>query len=195
MAYDTGVGTLDQAQAALEDGNIDAAMEHYRALIEAGGPHKPTALFGLASCHARRKEWGEAETTLNQVLDYAPDFATAYAYRGAVRLELGRMDDAMKDLDRAAEMAPADAIVHVKRAEVFLRLGLLPAAHDEVRLAAKLPAPDLVFRDYTRAMVRGIEKELKSSVTRTTPPIEWGRLRPSRWLRRSQSLASATQSE
>ncbi|HKD75324.1 MAG TPA: tetratricopeptide repeat protein [Ktedonobacterales bacterium] len=194
MSYDTALVTLDQAQAALDDGHIDEAIAHYQSVIAGGGPHEASAFFGLASCHARRKQWKDAEDALNQVIERSPEFAVAYAYRGAVRLELAAVDDCLKDLDTAVEMAPNDAVVHVKRAEVFLRLGLLPAAHDEVRQAAKLPAPDVAFRDYMRAFKLGVEKELKRSVPREVPPINWGWLRGPRWLRRNGTVAPTSPS-
>jgi tetratricopeptide (TPR) repeat protein len=192
MASDNAVGSLDQAQAALEDGNIDEAMEYYHAIIEKGGPHTGSALFGLASCYARRKQWEDAERTLNLVIELAPEFASAYAYRGAVRLELAQVDDALSDLDRAVKMAPKEAIVHLKQAEVFMRLGLLPAAHDAVRRAAKLPAPDVAVRDYIRAFLIGVQKELKRSLPRETPPIHWGWLRRPQWLRRTTLAAPSS---
>ncbi|MBA3825617.1 MAG: tetratricopeptide repeat protein [Ktedonobacterales bacterium] len=192
MTYVSSAAQLDQAQAALEDGNIDQAMAYYQDIIAAGGPQKASALFGLASCYARRKEWGEAENALDEVILYAPDFATGYAYRGAVYLELARPDEAMRDLEYAVKLAPKEAIIHVKRAEVFMRLGLIPAAHDAVRRAAKLPAPDVAVRDYIRAFLLGVEKELKRSIPRENPPINWGWLHRPRWLRRASSVAPSS---
>jgi tetratricopeptide (TPR) repeat protein len=191
----SSIVALDQAQSALEDGHIDEAMEYYRSVIAKGDLHEASALLGMASCYARRKQWMDAEKALNQVIEHSPEFAIAYAYRGAVRLELAQVDDCLQDLDMAAEMAPNDAVVHVKRAEVFMRLGLLPAARDEIHLAAKLPAPDVAFRDYVRAFVLGIEKELKRSLPRESPSINWRWLHWPRWFRSNRNVVPSSLSQ
>ena len=66
--------SLAQAATFLDDGHIDQALTVYHALIATGGEEKMTALFGVASCYARRKQWEEAEEVLNQIIQQIPTF-------------------------------------------------------------------------------------------------------------------------
>lgn len=167
--------TLAEASQALEEGHVDHAFSIYRALVEQGGADELSALFGLAVCHARRQEWGEAETHLLRVLERVPSFAVARAYLGSVRLDLGRFEEAQADLDAALEMAPGNAVVRLKRAEMLLRLGLIPQAHTELQRAAKLPVHDAALRAYVRALLMTIKKEAGRSIVRrgATPAEFW----------------------
>lgn len=176
--------SLAQAATFLDDGHIDQALTVYHALIATGGEEKMTALFGVASCYARRKQWEEAEEVLNQIIQQIPTFAEAFAYRGAVRLDLGNVDESIADLDHAVAIDPTSAVVYLKQAEVYLRLGLLPLAHSAVRSAARLTAPDIATRDYIRTFALTIEKELKRSIPRYVPPFDLGWLRHLPWSRR-----------
>jgi pentatricopeptide repeat protein len=193
MASDEMISpSLAQAEAFLDDGHIDQALAVYHALIAAGGEDKMTALFGVASCYARRKQWEEAEEVLNQVIQQIPTFAEAFAYRGAVRLDLGHVDESIADLDQAVAINPTSAVVYLKQAEVYLRLGLLPLAHTAVRTAARLTAPDIVTRDYIRTFALTIDKEMKRSISRYVPPFDLGWLRHLPWSRRAQPAIASS---
>ncbi len=183
--------SFTQAAKFLDDGHIDQALAVYHSLIAVGGEDKMSALFGVATCYARRKQWEEAEEVLNQVIQHVPSFAEAFAYRGAVRLDLGRVDESIADLDHAVEIDPTSAVSYLKQAEVYLRLGLVPLAHNAVRTAARLTAPDIATRDYIRTFALTIEKEMKRSIPRYVPPFDLGWLRHLPWSRRAQPATTS----
>lgn len=168
--------TLSDAAEALEAGQIDRAFTVYRRRVERRGADELSALFGLAVCHARRREWAEAEMCLLEVLQRAPSTGVARAYLGSVRLDLGRFEEAQADLDAAREIAPGNAVVRLKRAEMLLRLGLIPQAHTELQRAARLTAPDAAVREYIRALLMTTKKEMSRSIVRRgAAPAEFWR--------------------
>jgi predicted Zn-dependent protease len=167
--------TLADAVAALEAGQVDHAASIYRLLADQDSADQLSALFGLAVCHARCRQWAEAETRLLEVLERAPSHGVARAYLGSVRLDLGRFDEAQADLDAALELAPGNAVVRIKHAELLLRVGLIPQAHAELQRAARLRAPDPALREYLRSLLMTTRKEMSRSIVRhgATPAEFW----------------------
>ncbi len=159
------VTALAAARDALAAGRTDDAFTLYRLTLERDGSDLD-ALLGLAVCHARRREWGEALIPLRELCGRLPEYATARAYLGAARFELGEVDEGRADLDAAVALDSADLVARLKRAEVSLRLGLLPAAEADLRVAARLPAPDDTLRDYTRALLADVRKQGRQSIAR-----------------------------
>lgn len=173
---------LAEASEALEAGQIDHAISIYRALVASDGAARLSAMLGLAVCHARRREWEEAEQAFLALLQRTPDLAVARAYLGMVRFELGRLDEAQDDLKAAIDTAPGNAVVRLKHAEMLLRLGRLHDAYDELQRSARLSPPDKATREYTRTLLLATRKQLAHAVTHTgaAPRQLWHRIFNSR---------------
>ncbi|MGZ3598990.1 MAG: tetratricopeptide repeat protein [Ktedonobacterales bacterium] len=175
---DAQPNALAGAALALDEGHIDHALPIYRAIAEHAGIEQAPALLGLSVCHARRRQWEDAEAALTRLLELSPESGAVYAYLGSVRLELGSIDEARDDFSKALELAPGNAIVRLKYAELLLRLGLLDQAQLELQRAAKLTAPDDTTRDYIRSLLLMVRKEMKRAVVRrSASPLEfWQKL-------------------
>jgi tetratricopeptide (TPR) repeat protein len=67
-------------------------------------------LFNRASFWKDKGEWARAEADLTQYLslktEHAPEHASAYAWRGIVRLRLLRDAEAQADFDRCFKLNP-----------------------------------------------------------------------------------------
>lgn len=160
---------MDGAAAALAAGDIDAALAAYRRALDDGTVDGVSGLLGLAVCHGRRRQWVDAENALKSVIGLDPQCGVAYAYLGAVRLEQGKVEAALDDLDQALALAPADTLVRLKRGEGFFRLGRLSEAEAECREAVFLADSNPVIRDYARTLLLGIRRELAGSLSRDIP--------------------------
>lgn len=170
QGFDHGpIDPLTRATSALAAGDIDTALAVYQRGLAGDEIDGVIGRLGLAVCHARRREWPAAEAILHAALALDGGCATAWAYLGAVRFERGEITAALDDLDVALALAPADPIVRLKRGEIFLRLGRLHDAASECQQAAALADADPATRDYARALVLGVRRELAGSFSRTTP--------------------------
>lgn len=83
-----------------------------------------------------------AEVALTRVLtlDTGGDYnsrADAYRVRGALRSHLGRLVDAVEDMDRAIALAPTDADAHCFRALLAKEQGHVEKALEHLELAAR----------------------------------------------------------
>ncbi len=89
--------------------------------------------------------------------------AAMHAALGAVRLERGRIDDALHDFDAASQLAPDRGDIHLFRALAYRAAGRMPAAADAERNAWAVDSDDpvkayLLLRD-ARAAATSIERE------------------------------------
>lgn len=61
-----------------------------------------------------------------------------YAWRGSLLRQMGRLDEALKDLDRACAMSPEYSLPFVDRAHARLRRGNFSGAFEDMNAAARL---------------------------------------------------------
>jgi predicted Zn-dependent protease len=179
-----GSDAMRNAAVALDEGDVAKAA----AIIRREIPNLPegdarfTAELTLAVCHARRREWADAETLLAPLAMRYPTSAMVRAYLGAARFELGQIDLAREDLDAAVKLEPDSALPYIKRGEYLLRLGLLRQAQADLKRGVELPVPDAATREYTRHLLVQVRQDIAGSIERhpTSPARLWQRLRGQR---------------
>jgi predicted O-linked N-acetylglucosamine transferase (SPINDLY family) len=91
--------------AAHQSGDLGAAEQHYRQLLDAAPDHA-AALTNLASLVARRSETDEAERLLILAIGAAPGLFDAYFNLGNLYRKLGRHREATAAFEEALRIAP-----------------------------------------------------------------------------------------
>ena len=69
----------------------------------------------------------EAETLFTRVIDEDPYYGEAYAQRALARYNLGRVQDARDDFDRAIDLLPGDKMLQVMSYLLRLEMGMKPS--------------------------------------------------------------------
>jgi len=85
---------------------LDRAERAARRALELE-PRSSSALVALGSVHRDRAEWDEAEAAYLRALAIDPDNAEAHQQYGELLLNVGRVAEAVRTLDRAAVLDPA----------------------------------------------------------------------------------------
>jgi tetratricopeptide (TPR) repeat protein len=98
---------LADADQRLHKGNYDEARELYAELAKTDAKLKPGAAVGIAETYRLVGDYTKALDTLDAAVKESPTSADVLAPRGELLYELGRWDDAEKDID-AAIAAQAD---------------------------------------------------------------------------------------
>jgi hypothetical protein len=113
---------MQQAQAFHREGRLDEA----RTLCEEvarGVPDGFEALALLALIAAQQGDFARAIVSYDRVIDIKPDFADAYANRGASYAALNRSSEALANFDLAIAIEPDHVGAHIGRAVVWLSQG------------------------------------------------------------------------
>ena len=88
--------------------SLDAARAEYETVAKAADKN-PKLKMELCDVYRRRgrlmakncKEWKTAESSFSRFLECQPKDAEAWLARGKIRADLGRLDDAISDFERA----------------------------------------------------------------------------------------------
>ena len=96
----------DLAPSVYIPGALDRAERAARRALELE-PRNSSALVALGSVHRDRAEWDEAEAAYLRALAIDPDNAEAHQQYGDLLLNVGRIAEAVRTLDRAAVLDPA----------------------------------------------------------------------------------------
>ena len=108
--------------------------------FRSSGDYLADRRYEYASAASKERDFEAAADLARQVLEFAPNFAPAYALLGRSAMELGLYEEAKQALQRALELEPED-ILGVRLD--LVRLGVLPA--DEAMTDAYVRA---LFDDY-----------------------------------------------
>lgn len=110
--------------AARNPGRARTALTETLTLLRDSPEYLPDVLIDRAQALGLLGDWRAAEEDLNRALDLQPDNALALRLRSGARVQLGVVDLALADAERAAALAPTDI-------ETLLALG---AAREAKRL-------------------------------------------------------------
>ncbi len=155
---------ITEARSLAEGGHLSEAIG---TLLLAIGEHDSASLrIALATLYIRRGSADDAARELDRAIELDAACAVAHAYRGALLVRLGRVDEAEAALDLARDLAPNDLLVSMKRADYFTVLGVLGRACDELRHGLSEGGGDADLREAATRMLVEVEQRLRGSVTR-----------------------------
>lgn len=124
---------LGLAQRRTADGELEQAIEEYRAALEVD----PTRRGVRRTIADLDFELGRLEQSIagyRAELDLGPE-ALSYERLGDALLQLGRSEEALEPLRRAVEMAPGEPGPRILLGKALLDLGRLDRAQDTLELA------------------------------------------------------------
>lgn len=111
-----------EAKSAEQQGDINTAIEKYRAMIRLA-PHLAPAYNNLGMLCFNQHDYAQAAQALEHGLRLNPDMPTASALLGLSYYELGNNQKAEPLLERATRANPSDENLQLSLAHVFLNLG------------------------------------------------------------------------
>jgi tetratricopeptide (TPR) repeat protein len=121
-----------RGSAYAQRGDLDAAMKNFDQAIEhqldfAEAYYHRGIVWGKRSKYEEdplvrvaRRQQSIAE--FGRAIELKPDFEEAYVNRGAGYAKIGKLDDALRDLDQAIRLKPDDAIAYATRAGISARM-------------------------------------------------------------------------
>lgn len=120
-----------------------------------------TSRAGIASAVAEAARLLDAElpgpalAMLREICFRLPEHALGHAYLGIAWLQLGHVDIARLELERAVQLAPNSLVCRIKHAEFLLAQGAPEQALGEIDQALRLPSHDR----QTRSRILGLRRE------------------------------------
>ncbi|MYC69347.1 MAG: tetratricopeptide repeat protein [Gemmatimonadetes bacterium] len=101
-------------QMARENGQFEAAAEHYMHTLKAD-PHHAEALHWLATLRAQQQRYEEMLELLQRFVALHPNDAATYSNMGIALVFLGRNDEALRSFDQALSLDPTLENVRANR--------------------------------------------------------------------------------
>lgn len=125
------------AELLRKRGDSEAAIQHYRASIEAA-PDLARAHNNLANLLADRGEIEAAMQHYRRAIEIVPDYALAHANLAELLLYQGEIEEAIDHLREAARSAPFQADHQLALAQALTRAGRPDEAHPHFVAARRL---------------------------------------------------------
>ncbi|MFV1964594.1 MAG: tetratricopeptide repeat protein [Pirellulaceae bacterium] len=110
------------ARVYAAQGNVRAAMSHYRQALETS-PDDYSMLVGLARLYDGQGDYPRAQATYERALHANPESPRALNDLGMCHARNGAFEDAVPRLERAAELVPMNKRYRNNLAAVFVELG------------------------------------------------------------------------
>lgn len=133
---------LNQANTALQQGNMPQAEQCYHALIQAGVQH-PDIYNNLGIACKQQGKLSEAEAMFRQALVLKPDFIQGHLNLSVTLYEQQRYEDTIACLQQALTNHPDIAPLHLHLANALHKTGKLEEAIASYQQAITLQ-PDLI---------------------------------------------------
>ncbi len=148
--YAQAWGALAEAEVLLPSYNLDsngAALPRAKAAAQralAIDANTASAYVVLGILHAARSQWAEADQSFRLALTLTPNDVEAVNQYAQFLLDVGQLEPAMREIDRAQQLDPLSGVIGWTRALVLLALHRFDEAATQINstLAAH---PDLVL--------------------------------------------------
>jgi tetratricopeptide (TPR) repeat protein len=115
---------------------LHRATEHFRIALQYD-PNSAEALGGLGTIAFKQRRVREAETYFRRSIEADPEKGL-YADLAALYIQMGRYDEARKELEEGVRRNPDDAIVHIELGNLHLQNSESKEATREFRSATML---------------------------------------------------------
>ncbi len=113
LAQGTPEEALERAEAALEDNDLDAAVQAFTAAIVLN-PELTEAFVGRGDVYNDLGQFRRAFSDFDRAVQLDEESADAYRGRGVAGLNLGEVDDARSDLETSIELDPDNPAGYVE---------------------------------------------------------------------------------
>jgi len=135
-----------KGRAALENGDYESAISHFKLAVEQSDSKSPWALMDLGAAYATCDNVPQAFRQYQKAkrVQKSGELMIALA---ALYQHLGRQNDAILRLKEGVELEPDSAFPHHKLAEALRRAGYRSEALDAAQVAVAC-APDQAFYHY-----------------------------------------------
>lgn len=140
LGFSDKPSSLALAKMYTRSGNIEAAIEQYRAVLRED-PRHIISLLSLGQLLLRKEETSEQAlevfTEASQL--YSQNFHV-WAHRAEALRKLGRLDEALKDIDQALTLEQSWSYVWAIRSAILFQLGRKDEAEEADQKAKRIPA-------------------------------------------------------
>jgi tetratricopeptide (TPR) repeat protein/predicted Ser/Thr protein kinase len=153
--------------------DYDGAREDFERALEAE-PRNTTLLHNLAYLFHETKRFGDAVATYGRAVREDPEDPDGYEGRSVSNLELGRLEEAEKDMDRVVAARPTSDS-YSNRGAIRSRRGRYPEALEDYERALQL-SPDNATVHYNLGILRTRRNEQAAAVEAFRRAIELGRV-------------------
>ena len=141
-------------------GDREGAIADLRAEIESRG-RSATRMRDLSVLLMAQGRWEEAQETLRDVELAVEEEGWVLNARGLVHWKLGRLDEALKDLEDARRLSPADLSLACNSCHVLADAGRLEEAGEQLGLAEGLEKRTFYFAKSDRIRAREMVEECR----------------------------------
>jgi Flp pilus assembly protein TadD len=128
---------LDQANAAMKAGQLDAAIAGYEA-VAAKLPNLPGLYQNLGLAYSRKKDLPQAEAAFRKAIALKPDLTDAHRALSVVLYEQGKREEALVEAAKAAESAPDNARLQFSLGVMYADAGKAAEAKEALLKAETL---------------------------------------------------------
>lgn len=135
--------------------NPDGALEKFKSELKVSPTHVP-ALMQIAFEYLKRNEFDAAKPFAEQAVQVSPNLFATHNALGRVLLEMGKIDEAIKELEIGAKLAPDSPEMHFALAKAYQRAGRKEDAAKERALFMQLDKQKRTMRDGSQS-VGGVE--------------------------------------
>src|SRR5579885_1815481 len=127
-------GYIDQGNAAIEDGDYDAAVEAFSQAVRLA-PDDAHAHYNLALAYQYTGNSEAAAAGYLRAIQHDPQLVEAYINLGNLYSDLGQHENALETFQRAHELRSDDADLYVNIGDAYRNLGLTDDAVQAYRQA------------------------------------------------------------
>jgi TolB-like protein/lipoprotein NlpI len=193
-------GIADSYSILVEEGRINRSESLVKANEAAAkalelDDNLAEAHTSLAGLLDNEWEWIKAEEEFAKALRVNPNYATAHHWYSLYLYDLGRLDEAIKELKIAEELDPLSPIIHACGANHYLAARNYELATEEVDKALELD-PNFAPGHYHRVWVylaKSMFKEAMAELERTVPLFEPLSTSSKAWIGAAYAIAGRTQ--
>lgn len=147
---------LDAANAALEAGDLDAAIATYGSLVEKA-PELPLLHMNMGLALNRKGDKEAAEAAFRRVIELDPAMPGPHRALSIILYERGDTDGALEASIQAAANDPQDPVIHYNLGVLYANAGRSDEAQETFLKAEQLDPenPEIQFQLGTLAVAKG----------------------------------------